>query len=51
MGSTLPWGPRERTEEHGFNCLTSVAPATGLAVKYSSCFISVMIYMFTVLIH
>ena len=26
----------------GFNCLTSVAPASGLAVEYSSCFISVM---------
>ena len=42
MDSTLPWGTRERTEEHMFNCLTYVAPATGLAVKYSSCFISVM---------
>ena len=26
----------------GFNCLTSVASASGLAVQYSSCFISVM---------
>ena len=26
----------------GFGCLTSVAPASGLAVGYSSCFVSVM---------
>ena len=26
----------------GFNCLTSVAPASGLAAEYLSCFISVM---------
>ena len=25
-----------------FNCLTSVAPVSGLIVEYSSCFISVM---------
>ena len=25
-----------------FNCLTSVSPASSLAVEYSSCFISVM---------
>ena len=37
----------------GFNCWTSIAPAfqNWLGVEYLSCFISVMMYMFAVLIH